>query len=160
MHDLPSKSRVKFLFEGAFLSEHYDKSAESFMTFFLSLDYHGGRSENITQFIRLPVAESKNLDEIKDIERSFEIELNAEELKSLKQNSSTLKVNFLTDVLGGLAVNFAYEPSPLNETLGVIFAAVILVGLYGLIIWELVHRTFAAIMAAIMAIGELDFNPK
>lgn len=51
-------------------------------------------------------------------------------------------------------MNFAYDPSPLNKDIGVILAAIVLIGLYILIIWELVHRTLAAMIASTMAIGE------
>jgi Na+/H+ antiporter NhaD/arsenite permease-like protein len=43
----------------------------------------------------------------------------------------------------------------MDKEQGIIYAAIVLLGLYVLIIWEIVHRTFAAIVASTMAIGIL-----
>lgn len=54
-----------------------------------------------------------------------------------------------------LAINLHYDPSPVNFHVGAICAAFVLLMFYVLIIYEVVHRTFAAIISSIVAIGLL-----
>lgn len=62
-----------------------------------------------------------------------------------------METNFEED----LPLQFAYDDTPIDKQKGVIYAAIVLLGLYAMIIWELVHRTFAAIIASTMSIGIL-----
>lgn len=54
-----------------------------------------------------------------------------------------------------MAVNLHYDPSPVNFHVGAICAAFVLLMFYVLIIYDIVHRTFAAIISSIVAIGLL-----
>lgn len=49
----------------------------------------------------------------------------------------------------------SYDISPIDKDRAVIYAAIVLIGLYIMIIWEVVNRTFAAIIASTMSIGIL-----
>lgn len=60
-----------------------------------------------------------------------------------------------TNIDQALPLLFAYDPSPIDKDVSVICAAVILLGLYILIIWDVVHRTFAAIIASTLALSVL-----
>jgi P protein len=124
------------------------------MYFYLSLDHHNGQTENITEVFKFPIAELSQLDTVKEIKRSKVIHLNDSDYQSLHQNMSVLTLNMLTHLDTSFPVNFWYDPSPLDKEVGIIFAAIILLGLYVLIIWELVHRTFAAMIASTLAIGK------
>lgn len=54
-----------------------------------------------------------------------------------------------------MAVNLHYDPSPVNFHVGAICAAFVLLMFYVLIIYDIVHCTFAAIISSIVAIGLL-----
>ena len=141
------------------MTEHYDDLANDFMFFSLSQHYHNGTYENITQLFKLPIAEAAEIDNVKILKRSRMIYLDQSVFESLHLNTSFLKVDLLTNIEASLPVNFSFDPSPLDKEVGIILAAMILMGLYVLIIWELVHRTFAAIVASTLAIGKcFDFN--
>lgn len=62
-----------------------------------------------------------------------------------------------TNVDQNMAIKISYDCSPVNIEIGIIFAVVVLIILYGLIIWEVVHRTFAAIISATMSIAILAY---
>lgn len=124
------------------------------MSFYLSLDFYDGRSENITKLFKLPIAKPAELDDALEIERHKKIYLSDSEFESLHENKSVLMVNLMTELDTSFPMNFAFNPAALNEDLGVILAAIVLLGLYILIVWELVHRTFAAMIASTMAIGK------
>lgn len=125
------------------------------MEFYLSLDFHDGSTKNITKLLKFPIAEESQFDTVKELKRSKTIKLNESDFQSLHQNMSVMKINLLTGLDTGFPVNFSYDPSPLDKDLGLILAAIVLCGLYILIIWELVHRTFAAIIASTLAIGKV-----
>lgn len=80
--------------------------------------------------------------------------LNENDFKKLG-NGSTIMTHFMTQLPKVFPLRVKYDPSPLDKDTGVLLAALILVGLYVLIVFELVHRTFAAIIASTMAIGKV-----
>lgn len=59
------------------------------------------------------------------------------------------------------AMSLAYQSKPLNVEVGIGFGAAVLIGLYILIIFEVVDRTFAALIAANLSIAALAlFNER
>jgi P protein len=154
---LPIKPRIKVIFQGSLLRDHYDDIALDYIYFYLTLEHPNGQSDNISLTYKLPIAEKSQLDNVKQIKRSKTIDLNESLFQNLNQNGSVLTLNMLhyLDEGNSLPLIISYDPTPLDKELGIIFAAIILLGLYVLIIWELVHRTFAAMVASTLAIGVL-----
>lgn len=125
------------------------------MFYFLSVhDENGGMSQNITKELHLPVVTIPEMDSVKELKRSTTINLAYDVYEKLVAKEAVLKLNLITDFDASLPVNFAYDPSPLDVQTGLIYATIVLLGLYVMIIWELVHRTFAAMIASTMSIGE------
>lgn len=124
------------------------------MHFYLTLDSNG-ITRNISQLFSIAIANETELDFVEEIERATTIHLNSSDYESLFQDDhAVMKVNLFTQMTTSLPMNFIYDYSPLDEQLGIILAAVVLVGLYVLIVLELVHRTLAAILGSTTAIGE------
>lgn len=136
--------------------------ATEYLFFYLTLENVNGSSKNLTKVLTLPLADAEDLDFAKETRRSKTIELEEFDQKHLGNKNATLKLHLSTKLATSLPVNFCYDPSPLNKEVGLICAALILGGLYVLIIWELIHRTFAAIIASTLSIGKLAvfFVPK
>lgn len=67
----------------------------------------------------------------------------------------TYRIRFKTNVNKSIPLTVSYDSSPIDKDRAVIYAAIVLIGLYIMIIWEVVNRTFAAIIASTMAIGIL-----
>lgn len=128
----------------------------NYMQYYLSMDYNNGRSENISEVYKFPVVNVSDMDSVREIKRSKAIEMKYSDYDAFKKNTSVLKLNLITNFDASFPVNFAYDPSPLDKELGIIYATIVLLGLYVMIIWELVHRTFAAIIASTMSIGEFS----
>uniref|UniRef100_A0A336MP39 CSON004766 protein n=1 Tax=Culicoides sonorensis TaxID=179676 RepID=A0A336MP39_CULSO len=61
-----------------------------------------------------------------------------------------LEFNFFGDYLEFV---FSYDLDIENPTYSIILAAFVLIFLYGLIIWEVVHRTFASVLSSALAIA-------
>lgn len=124
------------------------------MYVYLTLD-SDGNSRNISQLFRIALADESELDIVEEIDREITIHLENSDYESLHQDEhAELKVNLMTQMTKSFPMNFIYDDSPLDEQLGIILAAVVLIGLYVLIVFELVHRTLAAVLGSTTAIGE------
>lgn len=118
--------------------------------------HQDGNSRNITNLMRFPVVNITEMDHVKELKRSKTIHLEYPDYELFKNNQSSLSLNLYTNFDASFPINFAYDPSPLDKDLGIIYATIVLLGLYIMIIWELVHRTFAAIIASTMSIGKIN----
>lgn len=145
---------MKLIFKGAFLSDHYDALADNYMYYFVRMHFANQSTHNVTQLMKFPIANVSEHDDVKLVKRSSTVYLQESEYAAMQNANASLQLNLLTELDTSFAVNFCYDPSPLDTGVGLIMAAAILMGLYVLIIWELVHRTFAAIIASTLAIGE------
>ncbi len=154
LHHLPINARLKLIFEGAFLTEFYDETAPNLMHFYLTLDSNG-ISRNISQLYSFAIANETELDIVEEIEREMTIHLDHADFESLHHDGdhAVMKVNLMTEMATSFPMNFIYDHSPLDESLGIILAAIVLIGLYVLIVLELVHRTLAAVLGSTTAIG-------
>lgn len=123
------------------------------MYYYLTMHYPGGHVENVTELLKFPVVNITEMDLVKELKRSKTVAIDYNHYESLKGNKSNIKLNLYTNFDASFPVNFAYDPSPLDKEMGIIYAAIVLLGLYIMIIWELVHRTFAAMIASTMSIG-------
>lgn len=143
------------MFHGSLQRAHYDDLSDNYMYFYLSVEDNNGTSQNVSQVYKLPVFNSSLMDISEERKRSKTIYFNTTEYERINATESILKVNILTDLDTSLAINFSFDPTPLDKDVGIIMATIILLGLYVLIIWELVHRTFAAMIASTLALGVL-----
>ncbi|XP_037042461.1 P protein-like [Bradysia coprophila] len=155
LHHIPTNARIQLLFEGAFLSEYEDETATNHLYFYLTLDSHNGSSRPISDVLHIPIAEESDLDSAEELERDSTIHFGDADWQSISQHEETLYVNLYTNLTKTFSMNMIYDPSPLDESLGVILGAVVLVGLYVLIVFELVHRTLAAVIGSTIAIALL-----
>lgn len=114
-----------------------------------------GNIEEISSLWRVQISDAESLDTMAETRRRHVFLFNEATLSKVKSRSAALVVEFVTDLNTSFPMNFAYDPSPIDTRVGIILAACILLGLYVMIIWELVHRTFAAIIASTMCIGTL-----
>lgn len=158
LSDVPIDPRVGLIFKGSFQNEHYDNISLNWLNYFLSMDHYsdtGVVSENVSEVFKFPVVNISLMDTVKEIKRSATVPLDYDKYIKLQRNESVLKLNLITNFNESFPVNFAYDPSPLDKDMGIIYATIVLLGLYIMIIWELVHRTFAAMIASTMSIGNL-----
>lgn len=112
--------------------------------------------ENFNNILRIPIVENiEDIDIVDEVKRTHTFILDSEMWKKRTQNDSVLRLKISSNLRISFPINFAYDPTPINKSVGVIYAAIILFGLYVLIIWEIVHRTFAAMVASTMSIAIL-----
>lgn len=68
----------------------------------------------------------------------------------------TLEVLLKKNTVDGLTVNLLFDPTPVNIHVGAVCAGLVLLMFYVLVIYEVVHRTFAAILSSVLAIALLS----
>lgn len=111
-------------------------------------------TENITEPQRVQLVADDQLDTAAETRRYLTFDIGQTAYDSA---NAQLRIRLHTSdaVEAVLPVRFAYDASPIDKSAGVVYAAILLVGLYVMIIWEVVHRTFAAIFASTMSIAIL-----
>lgn len=58
-----------------------------------------------------------------------------------KKANTRLRVMMVNNIGDHVPVQFAFDPTPINTDIGIIYAAVVLLGLYIMIIWEVSQMT-------------------
>ncbi len=157
LHETPLGPRIGIYLKGAFY-ENLDGNASNFLNVYLDLiDGHGdiGHSVNVTDIHSIPIVDAQEIDHVEETTREIVFNIGDEAFARVKNEAATLRVQMYTNIEKGLPLLFAYDPSPIDKDVGVICAAVVLLGLYVLIIWDVVHRTFAAIVASTLALSVL-----
>ncbi|ALC40049.1 hoe1 [Drosophila busckii] len=112
--------------------------------------------ENASQLWQLDVVYPELIDATKDTKKSRTFELTASDANWLAQaNSTRLQFELTSSIDGELPLQLNVDESPIYKQHGVLYAAAVLCGLYIMIIWEIVNRTFAAIIASTLSVGIL-----
>lgn len=117
----------------------------------------GSIATNVTQAQHVLLVNDAEFDTAPQIRKTFYFDLGATDSTAVHSNQSMFRIRMRSSLNVGadVPIRFAYDPSPLDKSMGIIYAAILLLGLYVLIIWEIVHRTFAAIIASTSAIAIL-----
>lgn len=166
LKDLPDSTRVKFTFEGTFLSTPFTNITENYLTFYLqsltsTLDgnanesYAEGSVANISDPWHIPIVHPYLFDSAPIIKKQHMFDISDSNFERIHQQSSAVRLMVKSNVRASVPIAVEYDQSPVNRDIGVIYAAFVLIFLYALIVWEIVHRTFAAVIASTLAISIL-----
>ncbi|KYN03922.1 P protein, partial [Cyphomyrmex costatus] len=118
----------------------------------LSTCYLMVRLQNVSDVWILPVLPENLVTLFPDqkLRKTFHVKADR---KTLSQG--IMFINIRTNSKSSLSFSISYDPSSINADIGIPLAAVILIGLYILIIFEVVHRTLAAMLASTMSVATL-----
>lgn len=95
------------------------------------------------------------IDTVPELTQKHNFDVSQVVLNKVRSGNGVLQIRMFTNINASLPIQFAYDPSPINKEAGIIYAAIVLLGLYIMIIWEVVHRTFAAMIASTLSIAVL-----
>ncbi|KXJ77587.1 hypothetical protein RP20_CCG007167 [Aedes albopictus] len=95
------------------------------------------------------------MDRMDEITRKHVFDIGTASHRKVANGKAVIRVHMSSNVEADVPVKFTYDSTPIDKETGVIYAAIVLLGLYVLIIWEIVNRTFAAMIASTLAIGVL-----
>lgn len=106
--------------------------------------------------LKIPIIENLDLiDATKRVKKEHIFYLDARAFEGTRYSGTVLQLEISSNLPINFAIDLAYDSTPIDKSLGVIYAAIILLGLYIMIIWEIVDRTFAAIAASTLSIAIL-----
>lgn len=100
----------------------------------------------------IPIANPDQVDyaTITTVRRTYSIDYN------IYTRQRELEILMKKNTAEGLTVNLLYDPTPVNIHMGAVCAGLVLLMFYILVIYEIVHRTFAAMLSSIVAIALLS----
>ncbi|KRT81726.1 hypothetical protein AMK59_6276, partial [Oryctes borbonicus] len=110
-------------------------------------------AQNISEIRKIPLVSEKLIGLVPEIVHQEYFELNPAECDYPQH--CYLKINLKTNLKSNFPISLTYDMEPINTAIGVIYAACILIFLYVLIIFEIVHKTLAAIIASTMSVAVL-----
>lgn len=165
--ETPISSRIGIYLKGAFHVD-FDRNASNFLLVYvqlLTLNQQNNAtnipadeisySENLTEIYTVPLVDVEQLDHVPETKKQIVFNVGDAAFAKVHNEKAVLRVQMKTDLNENLPLLFAYDPSPINKDAGVIYAAIVLLGLYIMIIWEVVHRTFAAMVASTLSLAIL-----
>lgn len=167
----PIGARLGLIVHGAFDEENTNVS-ENFLFFRLQLlhlkndepngDYNASPTDRIAyreddqiEYSIPIVGDIDQIDFVHETTKLQVVDIKEAMLNQIDGDQTQLRLRIRTNLPISFPIRLAYDTTPIDKSVGVIYAAVILFGLYVLIIWEIVHRTFAAMIASTMSIGIL-----
>ncbi|EAT40274.1 AAEL007979-PA [Aedes aegypti] len=166
----PPGSRVGIYLKGAFLNDQQHNMTSNYVSVNLQLLYTHSNSSNLTNIQDHDVKHVENvtdawlvpvpvypdqMDRMDEITRKHVFDIGTASHKKVSNGKAVIRVHMSSNVDADVPVKFTFDPTPIDKETGVIYAAIVLLGLYVLIIWEIVNRTFAAMIASTLAIGVL-----
>ncbi|KAK3928138.1 P protein [Frankliniella fusca] len=173
MLDMPTERQVAVTVGGALLPPEYVNLTDSFLEVWVELiqtrmqleeadrrnvSLHINKadilfSRNLSAPWRIPLVSPQSVDLVPEIKREKMFDLDDFEIASIPH--SLLRLQMRTNLHISFPISIHYDTSPINMEDGVIYAAVVLVGLYAMVIFEIVHRTLAAMIASTMSVAIL-----
>lgn len=157
--ELPPDYRLGIIVEGAFTDEN--RNTTNFLNINLKLktaiDEHisRGTSNTDNNLFTIPIIDHLNhIDTVARVKKSHTFHMDEKWFEELRKNGTVLQLQIASNLPVSFPIDLAFH-TPIDKSLGVIYASIILLGLYIMIIWEIVDRTFAAIVASTLSIAIL-----
>lgn len=168
--EAPLEPRIGLVMEGAFEDQN-ENSTTNFLYIEVELIYYNSiidDDDNATETIQkgaiisdmlvVPLIDNvKNIDTDDERKRSHVFKISEKSFEAIRDKDAKAILKLRTNIEESLPIQLAYDPSPIDKVTGVMYASVVLLGLYIMIIWEIVHRTFAAMIASTLSIAILAY---
>ncbi|XP_076256853.1 P protein-like isoform X2 [Rhynchophorus ferrugineus] len=165
---------VKILLEGALLPAYYGNLSANHLHVWIQLlvvkrkprstsDIKSSdviSMQNVSDLWTVPLVIERLIGIVPEIksEKTFNLNLRNADNSSF----SFLRFQFKSNLQTNLPIAMGYNLSPISMKDGIIYAALVLLGLYVIIIFEILHRTLAAMLASTVSVAilaALDARP-
>lgn len=164
LNERPSEPRLGVTLHGAFVDETSNSTNFLFIQVqLLHKDVNDNATRSSLGYIvnnfnvyKVPFIQNmEEIDVVPDVKKSHTFELNHEMFEQISLNNTILRLRIHSNLPISTGVRLTYDPTPIDKSLGIIYASIVLLGLYVMIIWEIIHRTFATMIASTMSIALL-----
>ncbi|KAJ8958445.1 hypothetical protein NQ318_002232 [Aromia moschata] len=140
----PLTNKIRIVLEGAFLPPYYGN---------LSTDWMCVWVQNVSEVWKIPIVTEKLIGQVPEVEYKKIFHLSYEKADNTSYN--VFRLQFSTNLKANIPISMDYNLQPINPEDGIIYAALVLFGLYVLIIFDLIHRTLAAMLASTVSLAIL-----
>lgn len=157
INDKPSNERTIITVHGPVLAEEFNPDKhDNFLALQIEVLSNATHIGNAGDIWRIPIVSSDQYDTANNMQRqhTFHYGSVADRI-DLEGNDVGIRLKLRTNSDQDFPLKLNVDSKPINTDIGIILAAIILVLLYVLIIWEIVHRTFAAILISTLSIAIL-----
>lgn len=159
IREKPTTERIIVTVQGPLLTEDYN-SDRHLNYLALQMEVFAGVLPELVgdagEVWRIPIASSDQFDSTKNIKKQHVFHFgSAADRVELSDDDVKIRLKLWTNSDKDFPMQLNVDSKPMNTDIGIILAAIILVLLYVLIIWEIVHRTFAAILISTLSIAIL-----
>lgn len=159
--DAPPGSRVGIYLKGAFLNDQQHNMTSNYVSVNLQLLYTSNSNstanmsyvqehdvkhvENVTDAWLVPIPmDVATLDQTDEITRKHTFDIGTANHRKVTSGKAVIRVRLTSNADTDVPVRFTYDATPIDKETGVMYAAIVLLGLYVLIIWEIVNRSRAS----------------
>lgn len=162
----PSMRQISVDVEGAFLPNYYGNLSSRYLYVWLELvqtrspaNHSNMDSGNIfyrkkiTDRWAIPLPSEDTIDFVPEVRQRKLFDLMDIDIDIVPQ--SVICLQFKTNLEVSFPLSLSFDLSPINPEDGIVCGAGVLLGLYVLIIFEIVHRTLAAMLAATLSVAIL-----
>ncbi|KAG5886996.1 hypothetical protein JTB14_024214 [Gonioctena quinquepunctata] len=160
-------NKVQIIIKGALLPTYYEKLSIDWLNVWVQLmeteekpfdtaqikQYRVISEQNVSKLWKVPLVPELMIGQVPEVEYSqiFHLEVN----KKPNTSNRMLRIQLETNLNTNFPVSMGYNLNPINVRDGIIYGVFVLLALYILIIFELLHRTLASMMASTMTVAIL-----
>lgn len=169
----PKQDKVTVMLEGALLPLYYSNLSTHSMSVYIQIivvdempskerDLNKSNiilHRNVSDVWNVPIVNEKLIGMVPEIVLKKVFKLSPHKIDNTSYHLLQIKIK--TNLNTNFPVSLGYNLQPINTEDGIYYAALVLLGLYIMIISEVVHRTLAAILASTMSVAILAaFNAR
>ncbi|VEN62049.1 unnamed protein product [Callosobruchus maculatus] len=147
----PKTDKIRVVLEGALLPPYYGNLSKDMMIVWIQL--------MVMKDVPKPINTSAIRDsdilwlQVPEVRHKKIFHLSSHQIENASYQ--LIRLEFKTNLESNFPVSMGYNLQPINPDDGVIYAALVLLGLYVLIVFDIIHRTLAAMLASTMSLAIL-----
>ncbi|XP_025830760.1 P protein-like isoform X2 [Agrilus planipennis] len=167
--DAPKSKKLEIMLDGAMLPEYYRNLSQHSMDVWVEgvvtsqpANNNSNLKEanvlsvkNISELWRVPLVSDTMLEQVPQINLRKALAL--DDVLVNDSQYLSLRIKLKTNLDRNLPLSLEYHLASISTNDGVIYAAFVLLGLYVIIIFEIIHRTLAAMLASTISIAILAY---
>ncbi|KAF5284147.1 hypothetical protein FQR65_LT00147 [Abscondita terminalis] len=167
--EIPKHNKLSLKIEGALVPPYYSNLSTYHLNIWIQFvvlmnprdnythtvkDSNVLLSQNISDVWTVPIVSENLVGIVPEVQQNHVFKLDKFSVEAF--SSCLVRIKMKTNLNANLPLSLAYNVRPINMDNGVVYAALVLIGLYVLIIFDIIHRSIAAIMASTVSVAILS----
>ncbi|KAF5270224.1 hypothetical protein FQA39_LY08438 [Lamprigera yunnana] len=148
--EIPKYGKIQLELEGALLPSYYSHLSTHHLYVWVESLPLNSDSKKLSEMWKVPLVTETLIGAVPKV-----VQLHEFSLQNFSSANCAVKIRMKTNLESNLSISLTYHLRPKNSDYGAIYGAVVLVGLYILIIFDVIHRTLAAMLGSTLSIAIL-----